>query len=154
METNRYVLVTAVFLVVALASFGVYARDTMGRSQSSQSMSCNRADLTGAIVKNSKGDVIGLVYSVENHRGQSFAIINHGSDSYYGEGGGFTPIPVGALKVEKPSQEESSHLKTVVLNKTEKQLEGAPFWDPTKMDNHKYEARIDRFFGAQPSLCS
>ncbi len=151
MDKKVYMVVALAILAVALVSFGAYARDTMGKSQS---QICNRTDLTGAIVKNSRGDVIGTVYSVEDDAGQSFAIINHGSDSYYGDGGGFTPVPVGALKSAKSSQEESNHLMTVVLNKTEKQLEAAPVWDPTKMSDHNYDARIDRFFGAKPSACA
>ena len=138
-------------LVVALASFGVYARDMWGKSQP---LSCDKTDLVGAMVKDSRGNVIGIVNSVENDGGQSFAIINHGPDSYYGEGGGFTPVPVGALKSVNSSQEQSNHVMTVVLNKTEKQLEAAPFWDPTKMNDRKYEAKIDKFFGAKPSACA
>ncbi len=149
METKIYMVAALAFLVVALVSFGVYARDMKGKSQS---LSCDRTDLVGAIVKNSKGDAIGIVTKVEDDGGQSFAIINHGPDSYYGDGGGFTPVPIRALKVANPSQEQSD-MTVVVLNKTEKQLEAAPPWDPTKMNNHKYEAKIDRFFRAQPSLC-
>ncbi len=151
MERKAYMVAALAVLIVALASFGVYAR---GMSAKSQSLNCNTTDLVGAFVKNSRGDVIGIVYNVENDGGQSFAIINHGPDSYYGEGGGFTPVPVGALKSAKSSQAESNHLMTVILNKTEKQLEAAPFYDPTKMSNRMYDARIDRFFGAKPSACA
>jgi len=151
MEKKVYMVAALALLAVALVSFGVYARDMTGKSHS---LSCNRTDLVGAIVKNSRGDVIGIVYSVEDDGGQSFAILNHGPDSYYGKGGGFTPVPIGALKIAESSQEQSNHLMTVVLNKTEKQLEAAPFWDPTKMNDHNYQARIDRFFGAHPSVCA
>ncbi len=137
------------FLIVALASLGAYARGMLGKSQS---LSCDRTDLAGAIVKNSKGDVIGIVSRVEDDGGQSFAIINHGPDSLYGEGGGFTPVPVGALKNAKPDP-KLDNVMTVVLNKNEKQLEAAPFWDPMKMDNHKYDAKIDNYYGAKASLC-
>ena len=58
MEKKVYMVVALALLVVALASFGVYARGMMGKSQS---LSCERADLDGAIVKNSRGDVIGIV---------------------------------------------------------------------------------------------
>ncbi len=149
MERKVYMVAGLALLIVALASFGVYARGMTGKSQS---LSCDRTNLVGAVVKNSKGDVIGFVDRVEDDGGQSFAIINHGPDSYYGVGGGFTPVPVGALKIAKPSKEQD-HMTTVILNKTEKQLEAAPFWDPTKMNDRKYEAKIDKFFGAQASLC-
>lgn len=150
MERKVYMVAVMAVLVVALASFGAYARDMMGKSQS---LTCNRTDLAGAIVKNSRGDLIGIVSRVEDDGGQSFAVIVHGTDSYYGIGGGYTAVPGGALKIEKSSQEQSNHLMAVILNKTEKQLEAAPFYDPTKMNDHKYEAKIDKFFGVQPSVC-
>ena len=150
MEKKVYIVTVLAVLVLALASFGVYAGDMNGKSQS---LSCERTDLVGAIVKNSRGDVIGIVNRVEDSGGQSFAIINHGADSYYGEGGGYTPVPVGALKMEASSQEKPNNPMTVVLNKSEKQLEAAPFWDPTKMNDPQYEAKIDKFYGAQPSVC-
>jgi hypothetical protein len=149
MEKKIYTLADLAFLVVALASVGVYARDTMGKSQSA---SCDKTNLLGAIVKSSRGDVIGIVNRIENDGGQSFAIINHGPASYYGEEGGYTPVPVAALKNAKHDPNLDNAL-TVVLNKTEKQLEAAPFWDPIKMDNHRYEAKIDNYYGAKASLC-
>ncbi len=148
MEKRLFMVAVLAVLVLALASFSVYARDMRGKSQN---LSCERADLVGAIVKNSRGDVIGIVNRVEDDGGQTFAVINHGPDSYYGDGGGYTPVPVAALKMAPSSQE--NHLMTVVLHKTEKQLEAAPFWDPTKMNDRKYEAKIDKFYGAQPSVC-
>ena len=150
MEKKVYIP-ALVLLIVALASFGLYAWGMIGKSQS---LSCDRTDLVGAIVKNSRGDVIGIVNRVEDDGGQSFAVITHGPDSYYGDGGGFTPVPVEALKIAKTDQEKYNHLKTVVLNKTEKQLEAAPFYNPTKMNHRKYEVKIDRFFGARPSACA
>lgn len=150
MEKKLY-LIGALVLVVAFASIGAYAQDMIGKRQP---LSCDRNDLLGAIVKNSKGDVIGIVNRIEDEGGQSFAIINHGPDSYYGDGGGYTPVPVGALKIAKPSEEQSNQVMTVVLNKTEKQLEAAPFWDLTRMNDRKYEAKIDRFFGVQPKVCA
>ncbi len=150
MERKAYMVAALALLIVALASFGVYARGMSGKSQS---LSCNSTDLAGAFVKNSRGDFIGIVTRVENDGGQSFAIINHGPNSYYGEEGGYTPVPVGALKNAKPDPKLDNAL-TVVLNKTEKQLEAAPFWDPMKMNNRKYEAKIDHYYGAKASLCS
>ena len=111
-----------------------------------------RVDLLGTLVKDSRGDLIGIVYRVENDGGQSFAIINHEVDPYYGEWVRYTPVPIGALKIAEFSK-SNPLLMTVVLNKTEKQLEAAPFWDPKKMNDHKLQATIDKYFGAQPSLC-
>ena len=149
MEKKVYMVAGLALLIVALASFGVHARGMTGKSQS---LSCHRTDLVGAIVKNSRGDVSGIVNRVEDDGGQSFAIINHGSDSY-GEEGRYTPVPVGALEIAKSSKEQSNHLKTVVLSKTEKQMEAAPFWELTKMNDPKYLAKIDKFFRVQPLLC-
>ncbi len=145
-----YLLAFVSLLVVGLVVSNSYARWSMGKSQS---LSCARTDLAGAIVKNSRGDMIGIVSRVEDDGGQSFAIINHGPDSLYGEGGGFTPVPVGALKNAKPDPKLDNVL-TVALSKTEKQLEAAPFWNPVKMGTHKYEAKIDNYYGAKASLCS
>jgi hypothetical protein len=135
-------------LIVALASFGVYARSVTGKGQS---LICFRTDLVGSLVKDSTGAVIGFVYRVDNDAGQSFAIINHEVDPEYGEWIAYTPVPVGALKIEPFSK--SNHMTTVALNKTEKQLEAAPSWHPTKMNDQMFQTKIDKFFGAQPSLC-
>ena len=148
-KSEVYMVAGLALLVVALASFGVYAQGMMGKSQS---MSCDRAGLLGTLVKDSRGDLIGTVYRVENDGGQSFAIINHELNSEYGEWVRYTPVPVGALKIAKFSK-SNPLLMTIVLNKTEKQLEAAPFWDPTKMNDRKLQAKIDKYFGAQPSLC-
>ncbi len=154
MEKKAYMVVGLALLIVALASFGAYARGMTGKSHmtgKSQPLACSRTDLVGAVVKSPKGDVIGIVDRIEDDGGQSFAIINHGPDSLYGEGGGFAAVPISALKIEKSSSKDQ--LTTVVLKKSEKQLESGPFWDPTKMNDRKYDAKIDKFFGAHPSLC-
>jgi hypothetical protein len=148
MGKKVYVVAGLAFLVVALASFGVYARGMMGKSQS---FSCDRADLLDTLVKDSRGDLIGIVYRVENDGGQSFAIINHGLNREYGEWVRYTPVPVGALKIAKFSK--SDPMTTVVINKTEKQLKAAPSWDPKKMNDHTFETKIDSYFGTQPSSC-
>jgi hypothetical protein len=150
MEKNVYVPILIGVFVVAVAFFGLYYTNLQ---ENEQPLSCNRSDLIGAFVKNSRGDVIGVVNSVEDHGGQSFAIINHGSESTYGEGGRYTPVPVGALRLEDSGAHPSEQLKTVVLNRTMRELEAAPYWDPTKIDDPTYEARIERFFGVQPVLC-
>ncbi len=148
MEKKVYMVAGLALLIVALASFGVYARGMMGKSQP---QTCSKTDLVGAVVKDTRGNVIGIVDRIEDDGGQSFAIINHGPDSLYGEGGGFAAVPISALKTAKSSNED--HSMTVVLNKSEKQLESGPFWDPTKMNDRKYDVRIDKFFGTHPSLC-
>jgi hypothetical protein len=150
MERRVIVPLLLGLLVIAVAFFGLYSTGTMEKDQS---LSCDRTDLVGAFVKNSRGDVIGVVSRVEDFGDQSFAIINHGSESSYGEGGRYTPVPVGALKIPEARMDQSDQMKTVVLNRTERALEAAPSWDPTKMDDPTYEARIAGFFGVQPVLC-
>jgi hypothetical protein len=117
-----------------------------------QSLSCDRTDLLGTLVKDSRGHVIGFGYRVETDGNQSFAIINHELNPYYGEWEKYTPVPVGALKIAKFSKNEPN-LMTVVPNKTEKQMEAAPVWDPAKMNDHTFQVKIDKYFGARPSLC-
>ncbi len=99
METRTIVPVILGVLIIAVAAFGLYYTGTMEKDQS---LSCDRTDLVGAFVKNSRGEVIGFVSRIEDFADQSFAIINHGSESSYGEGGRYTPVPVGALKIPEP----------------------------------------------------
>ncbi len=79
METKTYLAAGFALLVVALTSFWALG---MMRSQS---LSCDTDDLLGTLVKDSGGNVIGFVYKVENDGGQTFAIINHEVNPYYGE---------------------------------------------------------------------
>jgi len=150
METRTIVPIILGVLIIAVAAFGLYYTGTMEKDQS---LSCDRTDLVGAFVENSRGEVIGFVSRIEDFGNQSFAIINHGSESSYGEGGRYTPVPVGALKIAEPGVVQPDQSKTVVLNRSEKYLETAPYWDPTKMDDPVYESRITGFFGVQPVLC-
>ncbi len=141
MGKKAYLVGVLALLILALVPFGLYARSTAGESQS---LNCNEFDLFGAIVKNSRGEVIGIVNRVENDTGQSFAIIAHGDEAFYGEWSGYTPVPVTALKIVKPGR-----MGTVVLNRTEKQLKAAPGWDLMTMNDPKYEAKIDKYFGVK-----
>ncbi len=147
MERKTYLAAGFALIVVALTSYWAWAM--IG----SQSLSCDRDELLGTLVKDSRGSVIGFVYRVENDGGQTFAIINHEVNPYYGEWEKYTPVPVGALKIARFSKQEPETLMAVVLNKTERQLEAAPTWDPAKMKEKTFEARIDHYFGAKPSLC-
>ncbi len=57
------------------------------------------------------------------------------------------------MKITRFSKDEPETLMTAVLSKTEKQLEAAPAWDPARMKDQTFEAKIDKYFGAKPSLC-
>ena len=148
METRIYMIAGSALLVVALASFGVYARDMAGKTP----QSCALIDQSKTIlVKDSTGQLIGFVYRVEKDGDQSFAIVNHDLNPEYGEWSEYTPVPVGALHIARFSR--SDPIMILVINKTEKQLEAAPSWHPTKMKDSEYAAGIDKYFGVRPSLC-
>ncbi len=116
-------------------------------TQKSEFLLVNSSDLIGASVKDSKGELLGLISMIEiDSQGHAFAVINHGSYEYYGEGGGFTPVPFEALQISKPELGQM----TVALNMDERQLEAAPFYDPSVTDSRQYEANIYRFYGIQP----
>jgi len=70
-------------------------------------------DLIGAPVKDSKGELLGLISMFQiDSQGHAFAVINHGSYEYYGEGGGFTTVPFEVLQISKPAPGQI----TVALN--------------------------------------
>ena len=150
MEKKIYQMAILALLVMAFASFGAYAQDLNTKNESP---SCNRTDLVGALVRNPNGNLIGVVDEVKDADGQSFAIIDHGPETVFGEADYATPVPVAALKISESRSEQSDQPATVILDKTEKQLEAAPSWDPDKMANRLYEARIDDFYGIQPTYC-
>jgi hypothetical protein len=104
-------------------------------------------DLIGAIVKTTHDDFLGLVSQLwVDTGGHAFAILNHGPDEYYGDGGGFTPIPLEAFRITElmPGQLQ------VVLNSNEKALEAAPAFNPVESTDLQYEANIYRYYGIQP----
>ncbi len=104
-------------------------------------------DLIGTPVRDSSGEVIGLTNSlVLDLKGHAFAIINHGSYEEYGEGGRFTPVPLEALQVSRSISGDNY----ITLAMNEKELESAPFFDPTETQDRQYEANIYRYFGIQP----
>ena len=124
--------------------YGVHARSHMGKSGF---MTFSTFDLIGAPVKNQRGELLGLVSWVEvDSAGDAIAIVNHGPDAYYGDGGGYTPVPIKALRISEPA---AGHL-TVVLNSNEKKLESAPAYDPTRGHDRQYETQVYRFYGLQP----
>jgi len=136
------------FGLVLLLSFGLasgaYARGHMGKAGF---MTFDTFDLIGAPVKNTRGELLGLVSWVEvDSAGDAIAIINHGSDAYYGDGGGYTPVPIKALRISEPT---AGHL-AVVLNSNDKKLESAPAYDPTRDNDRPYETQVYRYYGLQP----
>ena len=124
--------------------FGAQAKGHMGKAGL---MTFDTFDLIGTPVKNPRGEFLGIVSWVEvDSAGDAVAILNHGSDAYYGDGGGFTPVPIKALRISEPAP---GHL-TVVLNSNEKKLESAPAYDPTRDNDRQYETQVYRYYGLQP----
>jgi len=105
-------------------------------------------DMYGVPLKNAHGEFLGSISDIVLDKGDlhAFALINIGSRGEYGESGGLTPVPMVALKI---SQMKSGRLN-IVLNDTEANLEDAPHFDATKIDNPQYEAEIYRYYGIQP----
>ncbi len=115
--------------------------------QAGSFMNYDSMDLIGAPVKNPDGELLGLISRLEiDSGGHVLAVINHGSDEYYGPGGGYAPVPFEALKVSEP---EIGQVQAV-LNTDEKGLEAAPFFNPLKMNDRQYEAQIYQYYGLQP----
>jgi hypothetical protein len=105
-------------------------------------------DMFGVPIKNPAGEFLGSITDIlmDDTGHNVFAITNIGSHYEYGESGGLTAIPIAALKISetKPSKIHS------VLNSTEMKLETAPIFDPTKIDNPRYEAQIYKYYSIQP----
>jgi len=105
-------------------------------------------DMFGAPIKNQAGEFLGSITDIfvgmTGH--DVFAITNIGSHYGYGESGGLTAVPITALKISetKPSKIH------IVLNGPEMELRNAPIFDPTKIDNPRYEAQIYQYYGIQP----
>lgn len=124
------------------------SRSDIGSSEKSAFMNYDQQDLVGGIVTDGKGRLLGLINRLQiDSQGRSFAVINHGSYSMYGEGGAFTPVPIAALK----HSGTESGLPKFVLNKTEKQLQAAPAYNP--LPSATYQAKIFTFYGLPETGC-
>ena len=143
MNKTIYGFALAALLTLGLAASGAFAAAPMGQGGF---MSFDSRDLIGAIVENPQGEVVGLISQVwVDTGGHAFAVLNHGSTEYYGEGGGYTPVPFEALQVTEPMAGQVS----AVLNSDEKRLEAAPAFNPMAGDR-QYEADVYRYYGIQP----
>ncbi len=144
MRKGLYFLAAGLLLGIALVVSGAYAG---GQTEKGHFMTLDSHNFLGALVKNPQGEFLGIVSSLDiDSGGHAFAIVSHGPDEYYGEGGGYTPVPIEALQLSEGKAGELS----IVANLDEKKLEAAPFYDPTAERNRDYEADIYRFYGIQP----
>ena len=144
MKKGIYWLTAGLLLSLTVAISGAYAGGPM---ETGHFMTFDSHDFIGALVNNPQGEFLGIVSRLEvDSGGHAFAILNHGPDAYYGEGGGYTPVPIEALQL---SEQKPGNLK-IVAKLNEKQLEAAPFYNPTASDKRDYEADIYKFYGIQP----
>ena len=113
-------------------------------------MELNSPNLVGASVKNSHGELLGIVNEIlVDSGGHAFAVVNHGDYDLYGEGGVNTPVPFEALRFSQTkSGNESVVFKMEQMDR--EHLDFAPFLDPTKTNNRQYEANIYEYYGLQP----
>ncbi len=104
-------------------------------------------DLVGTTVEDSCGKVVGVVNEVMvDTRGHAFAVVNHGDYDLYGGGGVNTPLPFQEFTISKGKGGQEA----IILKTDLEHLDFAPFLDPLKMQNRRYEASIYEFYGIQP----
>jgi len=110
-------------------------------------MMFNSSDLIGAPVKDSHGELMGVVDEVRvDSGGHAFAVVNHGDYDLYGEGGVDTPIPFEELQISKTKAAQD----TVVLKTDMEHLDFAPYPNPLKKETRQDEANIYEYYGIQP----
>lgn len=144
MNKTVFMLALVLLLSLGLVASNSYAAGRAGRSGF---MMFNSLDLIGAPVKDSHGELMGIVDEVMvDSGGRAFAIINHGDYDLTGSGGINTPVPFQELRI---SQTKGGR-DTVVLKTDMEHLDFAPYLDPLKMDSRRYEANIYEYYGIQP----
>ena len=143
---NRKVLMLALVLLLSLglAASNSYAAGKAGRNGF---MMFNSLDLIGALVKDSHGELMGIVDEVMvDSGGRAFAIINHGDYDLTGSGGINTPVPFQALQISRTKGGQD----TVVLKTDMEHLDFAPYLSPLQKKDRQYEANIYEYYGIQP----
>jgi hypothetical protein len=101
-------------------------------------------DMFGVPIESPDGELLGSVRNLllnERNYDDAFAVINIG-----GSRGRLIPIPVTALEIS----ETQSGKFDIVLNSTKAELEAAPLFSATKIDNPQYDTHIYIYFGVQP----
>ena len=102
------------------------------------------------IVKDPYGKALGVidrVFTAKTDNGKFAIVLYRTHDKYGNAERRFIAVPVKALKIS----EMKSNGVIVVLNRTEKKLDAAPFFDPARIENQRYDANVYRFYGLQPS---
>jgi hypothetical protein len=145
-KMNKTMLMLALFSSISLGliASNPSAAATRGRSGF---MVFNSYDLIGAPVKDSHGELMGIVQEVMvDSGGRAFAIVNHGDYDLYGVSGVNTPIPFQELQISQTKGDKD----TVVLKTDMEHLDFAPYLGPTGRFNRKSEANIYEYYGIQP----
>ena len=144
MNKTIFMLALVSFFGVALVASSSHATGTTGRSGF---MMFNSSDLIGAPVKNSHGELMGVVQEVRvDSEGHAFAVVNHGDYDLYGEGGVDNPIPFEELQISKTKAGQ----ETVILKTDMEHLDFAPYLNPLKKETRQDEANIYEYYGIQP----
>jgi len=106
-------------------------------------------DMFGVPVESPDGEFLGSVTNLllnERDYDDAFAVINIGSSGGNGESDRLIPVPMTALEI---SETESGELD-IVLNSTKAELEAAPLFDATEIDNPRYETHVYGYYGVEP----
>ena len=143
---NKTLLMLALvsFLSLGLLASGSHAARTTGRSGF---MMFNSRDLIGAPVRDSHGELMGVINEVMvDSEGHALAVLNHGDSDLTGSAGINTPVPFEELRIS-----ETKAGKEIVALKTDMEhLDFAPYLDPFRMDSRRYEASIYEYYGISP----
>jgi sporulation protein YlmC with PRC-barrel domain len=146
MNKTIFMLALVSFLSVGLLVSNSYA---VGMARRGGSMVFNSSDLIGASVKDSHGEFMGLVNQVMvDSLGHGFAVINHpyGDDDVSSQSWADTPVPFQELRIFQAKGGQHA----VVLKMDMEHLDFAPYFDPFRTDNRRYEANIYEYYGIQP----
>jgi hypothetical protein len=145
MNKAMFMLALVSLLSVGLMASTSYAAGTTGRSGF---MMLDSYNLIGAPVKDSHGELMGIVNEVMvDSRGNAFAVINHGDYDLYGSGGVNTLVPLQELRIS-PS---ASGRDIVTLKMDMEHFDLAPYLNPARKETRQEEANIYEYYGIQPS---
>ena len=106
-------------------------------------------DMFGVPVESPDGEFLGSVRNImlnERDYDDAFAVIDIGNSGENGESDQLIPVPMTALEI---SETETGKLD-IVLNSTEAELEAAPLFDATEIDDPRYDAHIYGYYGVEP----
>ena len=140
----------SLFALVLLMSLGLAASNSFASGTPGKAgfMMMNSSNLVGAPVRDSHGELVGIVNGVIiDSAGYAFALINHGDYDLAGESGINTPVPFQELQIFRAKGGQDS----VVLKTDMEHLDFAPYFDPLKRATRHDEANIYEYYGIEPN---